>query len=103
MTLGANLGGQQMQGGTAAGNFMMQGAQNAGNAMQGAGGSALGTGLTALGNNKDFTTGVANWMNPYGGTPQGAYGQQSQYMTGALGNPQTQQAQMLADQQSWFK
>jgi len=37
-------------------------------------------------------------MNPYGGTPQGAYGQQDQYLAGAMANPQTQQARMLAAQ-----
>jgi hypothetical protein len=35
---------------------------------------------------------------PFGGTPQGAYGQQEQYLAGALSNPQTQQARMLAAQ-----
>ena len=63
MTLGANLGGKQMQGGISGGNFMMQGAANAGNAMKGAGGSALGTGLVGLSNNSAFTNAAGNWFN----------------------------------------
>ena len=35
---------------------------------------------------------------PYGGTPQGAYGRQDQYMKYGAMNPQTQQQQMLMDQ-----
>jgi len=34
---------------------------------------------------------------PYGGTPQGAYGQQGQYMQDAM-NPVTSQQQMLMNQ-----
>lgn len=37
-------------------------------------------------------------QDPYGGTPQGGYGQQDQYMQNATMNPQTQQQQMLMDQ-----
>jgi hypothetical protein len=57
-----------------------------------------GAAFTSLGRNKELTSGIANWMNPYGGTPQGAYGQQDQYLAGAMANPQTQQARMLAAQ-----
>jgi hypothetical protein len=35
---------------------------------------------------------------PYGGTPQGGYGQQDAYMKYGSMNPQTQQQQMLMDQ-----
>ena len=35
---------------------------------------------------------------PYGGTPQGAYGQQGQYMQDAMNNPVTQQQNMLMNQ-----
>lgn len=35
---------------------------------------------------------------PYGGTPQGAYGQQGQYMQNAMNNPVTQQQNMLMNQ-----
>jgi hypothetical protein len=41
-------------------------------------------------------------FSPYGGTQQGAYGQQEQYLAGAYANPQSQQAQMLAAQQFGF-
>jgi hypothetical protein len=50
----------------------------------------------------NITNSIGNWLNPYGGTPQGAYSQQTQYLNSALSNPQTQQAQMLSDQNSWF-
>jgi hypothetical protein len=45
---------------------------------------------------------LANRISPFGGTPQGAYGQQGQYLAGAFANPQTQQAQMLAAQNFGF-
>ena len=60
------------------------------------------TALTGLSQNKDFTNALANQFNPYGGTQQGAYGQQDQYLAGAFANPQTQQARMLAAQNNGF-
>lgn len=38
----------------------------------------------------------------FGGSPQGAYAQQEQYLAGALSNPQTQQARMLSEQNAGF-
>jgi len=45
---------------------------------------------------------IGTMFSPYGGTQQGAYGQQDQYLAGAYANPQSQQAQMLAAQQFGF-
>jgi hypothetical protein len=45
---------------------------------------------------------MGTMFSPYGGTQQGAYGQQDQYLSGAYANPQSQQAQMLAAQQFGF-
>jgi hypothetical protein len=58
--------------------------------------SMLGGALT----NQQLTSGIGNLFSGWnwGGTPQGAYGQQDQYLAGALSNPQTQQAQMLSAQ-----
>ena len=58
----------------------------------------LGDWLSGAATNKQLTQGITNWLSPYGGTPQGAYGQQDQYLAGAMANPQTQQARMLASQ-----
>ena len=41
---------------------------------------------------------LRNVGQEYGGTPQGAYGRQDQYMKYSGMNPQTQQQQMLMDQ-----
>jgi hypothetical protein len=99
LTLGTNLGGLNTQAGTNIANTLYQGSTNAANAMQAANAySPFGTALTAAAGNKQLTQGISNWMNPYGGTPQGAYGQQDQYLAGAMANPQTQQARMLAAQ-----
>jgi len=64
-------------------------------------------GQQALGINKNPMSGIdpmklgmaLRQMNqPYGGTPQGAYGQQDLYMKYGAMNPQTQQQQMLMEQ-----
>jgi hypothetical protein len=60
------------------------------------------TALVGASQNPQLTTALARQFDPFGGTPQGAYGQQGQYLAGALTNPQTQQAQMLAAQQAGF-
>jgi hypothetical protein len=62
------------------------------------------TALTSAGSSPALNTWFSNVIggNNYGGTPQGAYGQQNQYLAGALSNPQTQQAQMLAAQNQGF-
>lgn len=99
LTLGTNLGGLNTQAGTNIANTLYQGSTNAANAMQAANAySPFGAALTGAAGNKQLMTGLSNWMNPYGGTAQGAYGQQDQYLAGAMANPQTQQARMLAAQ-----
>jgi hypothetical protein len=63
-------------------------------------------GQQALGINRNPMSGVdpiklgmalRNMNQPYGGTPQGAYGQQDLYMKYGAMNPQTNQQQMIAD------
>ena len=99
LDLGAQLGGRAAQAGGNVGSTLFQGSTNAANAMQAANAySPFGTALTAAAGNKQLMSGLSNWMTPYGGTPQGAYGQQDQYLAGAMANPQTQQARMLAAQ-----
>jgi hypothetical protein len=64
-------------------------------------------GQQALGINKNPMQGIdpmklgmaLRQMNqPYGGTPQGAYAQQSQYMKDAISNPTTPQMQQIMGQ-----
>jgi len=64
-------------------------------------------GQQALGINKNPMSGIdpiklgmalRNVGQEYGGTPQGAYGRQDQYMKYSAMNPQTQQQQQLMDQ-----
>jgi hypothetical protein len=62
-------------------------------------------GQQALGNSKNPMSGIdpvklgmALRQQPYGGTPQGAYGQQDAYMKYGSMNPMTQQQQMLMNQ-----
>ena len=99
LDIGTALGGRVAAAGANVGNTLFQGSTNAANAMQAANAySPFGAALTGAAGNKQLMTGLSNWMNPYGGTPQGAYGQQDQYLAGAMANPQTQQARMLATQ-----
>jgi len=42
------------------------------------------------------------FSNQFGGTPQGGQAQLGQYMAGAIANPQSQQARMLAEQEAGF-
>jgi hypothetical protein len=64
-------------------------------------------GQQALGINKNPMSGIdpiklgmalRSSTQPFGGTPQGAYGRQDQYMKYGAMNPQTQQQQQLMDQ-----
>lgn len=104
LDIGTALGGRVAAAGANVGNTLFQGSTNAANAMQAANAySPFGAALTGAAGNKQLMTGLSNWMNPYGGTAQGAYGQQDQYLAGAMANPQTQQANMLAAQNAWFQ
>jgi hypothetical protein len=60
------------------------------------------TALTGFSRSPELTRAASNMLNPYGGTAQGAYGQQEQYLSGAFANPQTQQARMLSAQEFGF-
>lgn len=100
LDLGLNIGGRTTQGATNAANtiYNAQTAANAANAY-----SPVGASLMGAAGNQQLLNAFTNMANPFGGTPQGAYGQQAQYLAGALSNPQTQQANMLAAQNEWFK
>jgi hypothetical protein len=101
---GAQLGGRSATAGANVGQSLLAGGAAAARTAQAAGNyNPWSTLFTSAASNPQLTKGLANWMNPYGGTAQGAYGQQDQYLSGAYANPQTQQAQMLADQNSWFQ
>jgi hypothetical protein len=60
------------------------------------------TALIGASQNPQLQDALRRSLDPFGGTPQGAYGQQGQYLAGAFANPQTQQAQMLAAQNFGF-
>jgi hypothetical protein len=60
------------------------------------------TALVGASQNPQLQDALRRSLDPFGGTPQGAYGQQGQYLAGAFANPQTQQAQMLAAQNFGF-
>ena len=101
LDIGSALGGRNvnqagaqalLQGGMASAQSM--GAANAYN--------PFATALVGASQNPALMRGIANQFNPYGGTQQGGYGQQEQYLAGAFANPQTQQAQMLAAQNFGF-
>jgi hypothetical protein len=101
LDIGAQLGGRManptgaqalFQGGNAAAQSM--GAANAYN--------PFATALVGASQNPALTNAIARQFDPFGGTAQGAYGQQGQYLAGAFANPQTQQAQMLAAQNFGF-
>jgi hypothetical protein len=95
LDLGLNIGGRTTQGAANAANtiYNAQTAANAANAY-----SPVGASLMGAAGNQQLLKAFTNMANPFGGTPQGAYGQQEQYLAGALSNPQTQQARMLAAQ-----
>jgi hypothetical protein len=99
LEMGSALGGRSAAAGANVGQTLLSGGVNAARALQPANAyNPYATALTGLAGNQQFTQGLSNWMNPYGGTPQGAYGQQDQYLAGAMASPQTQQARMLASQ-----
>jgi hypothetical protein len=60
------------------------------------------TALIGASQNPALARAASNAFSPFGSTPQGAYGQQDQYLAGAFANPQTQQAQMLSAQNFGF-
>jgi hypothetical protein len=101
LNLGINIGAKGQS--TASANALYGGGMGAAQTMGAANAyNPFATALVGASQNKQLTNALANQFNPYGGTPQGAYGQQGQYLAGAFANPQTQQAQMLAAQNFGF-
>jgi hypothetical protein len=104
LDIGAQLGGRSAQAGANVGQTLFQGGTNAARAMYDANAySPVGAAFSGVAGNKQLSQGIANLFSPFGNTPQGAYGQQGQYLAGALANPQTQQANMLAAENAWFQ
>lgn len=104
LDIGAKLGGRSAEAGANVGQSLLSGGLNAAKIMQSANSfSPLGSTLMGLGQNQNFSSGMANWLggSNYGGTPQGAYGQQDYYLS-QLPRMNTQQAQMLKEQNAWF-
>jgi hypothetical protein len=97
LELGSALGGRiaNPQGGQSllTGGMAAAGSNAAANAY-----NPFATALTSASRNPAFTSALTRTFSPYGGTQQGAYAQQDQYLAGAFANPQSQQAQMLAAQ-----
>ena len=112
LDIGAQLGGRSATAGSQVGQALLTGGLAAAKTMQPANQlSPLASGLTGasqgqLGTAADayLAKKLGNWWDSanYGFTPQGAYGQQDQYMSGVNSNPQTQQENMLAEQMSGF-
>ena len=70
LNMGAELGGRSAQAGANVGQTLLAGGTNAARTMQQAGGySPLGTALTGLAGNQQFTQGLSNWMG--GGDARG--------------------------------
>lgn len=100
LDIGSALGSQQATAGSNAGRYSTAAAaaQYPADAY-----NPVASAFTAAGTSPALNT----WFNSiignnYGGTAQGAYGQQGQYLAGAYANPQTQQARMLASQMEGF-
>jgi hypothetical protein len=101
LDLGINIGAKGQS--TASANALYGGGMGAAQTMGAANAyNPFATALVGASQNPALTNALANRISPFGGTPQGAYGQQGQYLAGAFANPQTQQAQMLAAQNNGF-
>jgi hypothetical protein len=114
LDLGAALGGRVTAANAASGLLLGQGMTNAAKTTAAAAplaANARAAGMSSLLSTPSLSSSnpqVQKWFNnliggdPYGGTAQGGYAQQDQYLAGAYANPQTQQAQMLAEQMNGF-
>ena len=99
LTLGSSLGG----GNTASAQALLTGGMAAAGSNAAANAyNPFATALIGASRSPELTSAAARMFSPYGSTPQGAYGQQDQYLSGAFSNPQSQQAQMLAAQNFGF-
>ena len=95
LTLGSSLGG----GNTASAQALLTGGMAAAGSNAAANAyNPFASALIGASRSPELTSAAARMFSPYGSTPQGAYGQQDQYLAGAFSNPQSQQAQMLAAQ-----
>ena len=108
LDIGAQLGGRTATAGQGVGQSLLSGGLAAAKTQYGANAySPLGASLTGLGSsiNPGTTNQLGNWFNNminYGGTPQGAYGQQNAYLSSIPSSGGTQQQQMLAAQMQGF-
>ena len=102
LDIGSQLGGRSAQAGANVGQFLQRGGQVAALTAQGGQFDPFAYALQGLGQNRRLQTALERQFSPFGNTPQGGYGQQEQYLSGALANPQTQQARMLAAQELGF-
>ena len=101
LNMGSALGGRNVN--TSGANALYGGGMASAQSMGAANAyNPFATALVGASQNPALMRGIANQLNPYGGTQQGGYGQQEQYLAGAFANPQTQQAQMLAAQNFGF-
>lgn len=108
LDIGAQLGGRTATAGQGVGQSLLSGGLAAAQTQYGANAySPTGAALTGLGSS--ITPGTTNqlgsWFNNminYGGTPQGAYGQQNAYLSSIPSSGGTQQQQMLAAQMQGF-
>jgi hypothetical protein len=101
LNLGINIGAKGQS--TAGANALLQGGMGAAQTQGRADAyNPFATALIGASQNPALTNAIAKQFDPFGGTAQGAYGQQGQYLAGAFANPQTQQAQMLAAQNFGF-
>lgn len=103
--LGSAIGGRQAQAGGTAGNLLATGMGGASRTMAGITDPTAAL-LGSFGRQISTSSPTSSWfnnvLNPYGGTAQGGYGQQNQYLAGAYSNPQTEQARMLSAQMEGF-
>ena len=105
LDIGAQLGGRAATAGAQVGQSLLSGGNAAALTMQKANSySPWGSAISGAASNPQVQNALGQWMSGtnYGGTPQGAYGQQSAYMQ-QVPNSNTQQAQMLNEQNSWFQ
>jgi hypothetical protein len=104
LQIGSELGGRTANAGANVGQSLLRGGLSAAQTAQaGNAFNPLANVLQGIGTSPyayDYLKGMGGFN--YGGTPQGAYAQQGQYLSGALTNPQTQQARMLSEQNAGF-
>ena len=104
LEIGSGLGGRSATAGANVGQALLTGGMGAARTAQaGNAFNPLANVLQGVGTNPyayDYLKSMGGFN--YGGTPQGAYAQQGQYLSGALTNPQTQQARMLSEQNAGF-